>query len=351
MRSEMGFRWAVQPGAYCWSGGKALSPTASDGARRLCVDPELGVQAASVRTYSPLLEYTGLFQQFKDIELTEAGILGFVERFGTLLSAEVTEVPVPGKRKQKRKTVLASHEETLDFWLKEIQILGHAVRVWEQTRQPTKSRRRLRYFQWRPSEQMIEFDSTGNAPRGNPDSLPYFRFIEPVFQGAEAKEMLPVLMSDDPSPIARFWLASKINEKMQDQAAAQFVASDSPALVLQIRPSNLLQALWLQFGLAVCQDLRFSRCAYCKDWFEEPSASGRSIRPDWLGGLPELGRKNRRFCSVRCKNNFFRKRREEAVKLHQEGRDLEEIAQVLGVPVDQIQGWMKSNEEVMPEED
>lgn len=65
---------------------------------------------------------------------------------------------------------------------------------------------------------------------------------------------------------------------------------------LSISPQNLLEALWVQFALAVSGNAQLSQCFHCKAWFQ-------------VGG--EIGRKHGSlYCSDRCNKAAYERRSE-----------------------------------------
>jgi hypothetical protein len=45
----------------------------------------------------------------------------------------------------------------------------------------------------------------------------------------------------------------------------------------RVRPSTLLDGLWLQFGQAVTRGSRIQTCAHCGAWFEAGRGTGRRL--------------------------------------------------------------------------
>ena len=64
-------------------------------------------------------------------------------------------------------------------------------------------------------------------------------------------------------------------------------------LRLQLMPTNLLEAMWLQFGQAVASDKSFRQCRECGTWFKNS---------------PKTARSDKIFCSGACKAKAYRER-------------------------------------------
>jgi hypothetical protein len=97
-------------------------------------------------------------------------------------------------------------------------------------------------------------------------------------------------------------------------------------LGVYIVPDGLIGALWLQFAQAVERDAQFRQCLECDTWFEV---------------APGRGRTDKQFCSTACRTKAYRKRQAEAVRLHGEGRSLEDIARELDSETDTVRGWIE----------
>lgn len=63
---------------------------------------------------------------------------------------------------------------------------------------------------------------------------------------------------------------------------------------LALYPRNLLEALWVQFALAVAGDAKLNQCLHCKSWFQVGGGAGRKS-----GAF---------YCSQRCNNASYEKR-------------------------------------------
>ena len=88
-------------------------------------------------------------------------------------------------------------------------------------------------------------------------------------------------------------LASKINQNISDVRPVFTFGMLEDGLSVQLMPTNLLEAMWLQFGQAVESNKAFRRCPQCVTWFE---VSHKVARFDKV------------FCTGACKARAYRQR-------------------------------------------
>ena len=140
-------------------------------------------------------------------------------------------------------------------------------------------------------------------------------------------DILARFVPGDPIGPALHCMQSLINEHLHHRASPHLLWEQSrDRLGLYIVPEGLIGALWLQFARAVERDAKFRQCAECTTWFEVS---------------PGRGRTDKQFCSTACRTKAYRKRQAEAVRLHGEGRSLEEIARDLDSDPDTVRGWIE----------
>lgn len=90
-------------------------------------------------------------------------------------------------------------------------------------------------------------------------------------------------------------------------------------------PQTLLHFLYLQFARALEAPPEFRRCGGCNEWIAL-GAGQRTLRA--------------RFCNESCRQRGQRKRRKEAVTLHQDGLGLAAIAERLGTTEQSVRTWI-----------
>jgi hypothetical protein len=332
---EEDFFWYVQPGAYLWGAGAVFG----DEVEHADSPPALGVgyyppQRGSVlRRYAPLRDHTGLFRVFAEIEPTEQGTLRFADRFGLLLSARVRQQEAGGARGPAAGRavfeVLAPHAERLESWRGEIVAMRHAVAVWQQL-EAGEGGALARHIRWERDQagvRSVVIDTHPDLPPGEAPAAPDLRLQEVVADREGGADWLTRFPPGDPLLPAKVWLARLLNRRLGGGLAASFGLDGSGRMSLVPRPQTLLQALWLQFGLAVAGHKTYRRCSVCQDWFEVS---------------PGAARTNRRFCSVACKNRAYRDRQARARQLRTEGKSLGEIAEELETTVATVKRWLQS---------
>jgi hypothetical protein len=328
MNQEEDFYWYVQPGAYCWGKG-AVFPDEAD-------YPALGVgyypapKAGRLRRYAPLRERTGLFRVFAETEPT-AKAIHFADRFGHLLSARTYQKPLgrtlgPASAEAVVEA-LYPHAEPARRWRQEILTMRHAVAVWQRLEAGEYGElgRHLRWERDAAGLRAVLFDTHPDLAVGAEPPAPDLRIREAIADRDEGADWLGRFRPEEPALPAAAWLGRLIDRRVGGKLTAGFTLDVSGRLSLAIRPQNLLQAMWLQFGLAVCQHKDYRRCAVCQDWFELS---------------PEVARTNRRFCSVSCKNRSYRGRKERARQMHAEGKSTRAIAEELDATVAVVKRWI-----------
>jgi hypothetical protein len=331
---EEDFYWYVQPGAYCWGAGAVFGDETEYPPGE--IPPALGVgyypapKAGRLRRYAPLVERTGLFRVFGETAPTERAVYAFVGRFGHLLSARTYRKPLGRTRGPAGEAVveaLAPHAERLKLWREEILTMRHAVTVWQrlEAAEHAKLERHLRWERDVAGLRAIVFDTHPDLAVGAGPPAPDLRICEAIADRDEGADWLARFRPEEPALPAAAWLGRLINRRVGGKLTAGFTLDVSGRLSLAIRPENLLQAMWLQFGLAVCEHKTYRRCAVCQDWFELS---------------PEVARTNRRFCSVSCKNRSYRGRLERARQLHAEGKSVRAIAEELDATVAVVKRWI-----------
>jgi hypothetical protein len=281
--------------------------------------------------YHPLHDHTGLFRTFGETPPTEEGILGFARRFGLLLDARTglvrREWRRGGRRGETGSLALLPHQEPFDLWNEQITRMHAAVKVWAALEEGDEGRlaHHLRWSADAAGPCAVEFDSHPQLPPGASPPPPDLRIVDRVAARDDATGAFSLLSPGDPPGVARLWLAQLTNRALGGSLRAGITLEAGGTMALRLSPTNLLQAIWVQFGLAVSGRKNHRRCSVCKDWFELS---------------PEVARTNRLFCSVACRNRAYRGRKEQARRLHAEGKTLREIARELDTTESVVRGWV-----------
>jgi hypothetical protein len=127
---------------------------------------------------------------------------------------------------------------------------------------------------------------------------------------------------------AHYLIATTINWYIEGRVSPCAIWNDRPGRIpFQIRPSNLLGAIWLQFALAVDGAKKYRACKGCGRWFELS---------------PQTGRISKLFCSDSCRVRAHRERRERARHLFREGRKAPTIARELEIDEQTVKNWIRT---------
>ncbi|HEX5106172.1 MAG TPA: hypothetical protein VFV87_20275 [Pirellulaceae bacterium] len=99
---------------------------------------------------------------------------------------------------------------------------------------------------------------------------------------------------------------------------------------LAIVPRSLIDAIWLQFALAVLENKTYRECEVCGKPFEIS---------------PQVARTSRTLCSAACKARAHRQRRDQALKLANQGVAPRQIAKRVGSQLSTVQNWLSEAKE------
>jgi hypothetical protein len=292
MRNRIGislppaFEWKVARTGYCWIDSK-------DGRRICAVDARQPDWLDSDRYETPYypLERTGLFRELGDLEPTEKSILDFANQFGLLgrggnftLETESGETLV--------------RAEALADWKGEIQSLKRAIAGWDHISPAAGDPRVIR-----DEPQML------NLP------LAIRRRLH--------------IDDDDPLMAALSRVQRSVDSHLSQHTRPRLLfQSNAPRLEIVLMPSYLIDALWLQFALAIDGLKRFIKCSRCGAPFELSRDKRTGKRAD------------AQFCSVRCRVSHYRGRIEEARRLRSTGLSPKEIARRLNTNERTLRGWL-----------
>ena len=292
MRNRIGislppaFEWKVARAGYCWID----SP---DGRLICAVDawqPDWWGSDCYQTPYDPL-ERTGLFREFADLELSEKGIRDFANQFGLLgrggnftLETESGETLV--------------RAEAFAVWKGEIQSLKLASAIWD------------------------HISSANGDPRVIRDKLQKLNM--PLAIGRHLH-----IDDDDPAMAALSVVQRLTDSRLSEHTRPRLLFQDnSPRLEIVIMPTDLIDALWLQFALAINGLKHFIKCSRCGAPFELSRDKRTGKRAD------------AQFCSVRCRVGHYRGRIEEARRLRSTGLSPKEIARRLNTNERTLRGWL-----------
>jgi hypothetical protein len=321
------FYWLVPQGGYHWHQAQIYhqpgpKPAAMTQASRLDKDVHwvlteditLGQEFRRKR-YAPLQEYPALFRALAQLATDDRqAILSFANRYGGL------GVERPCHILGRPQTPFPPRGETHQQWMESIEALRRAVTIWELFKagdQPALAR----YIRWRQQQYAADgvtvthaggwvYDSHPDLPPGEappPPGRTQELIMPPVpelFQAGEAA--LPALF------LVQRW----INKHLEGQVAPRLLYQlDTGHQVLQMVPSTLLSAAWLQLAQAIAGNHTYRACKECGEWFEiSARADGRTAR--------------RLFCSDACKSRDYRRHREAALRSKSQRKKAAGAAQI-----------------------
>lgn len=306
MKNPVRFRWGIPECGYAWVEARPTPKVGSDESQlgpsgRYLVESAPTGTLIRERLYEPLEVRTGLFHEFAATEPTEEGILAFANRHGSLGTPVARLVCREDETTEDPQTPCVMGEP-LEVWQDEIVSMRQVVDVWGAVqRDDTKYLRR--HIKWGESG-LVSFDSHPSLPRlGGPLDLaapdpgdrrdstwiasPHYKadLWEHFSQGEVVKPALGLVQRE-------------VNTHLSNRISARLLWNrDFSGLDMYVVPRGLLDALWLQFALAVEGGKRYRQCDACRLWFEVSPARART---------------NRKYCSDACKSRYWRTHRPEA---------------------------------------
>jgi hypothetical protein len=318
------FPWQVAEGGYRWVESQGLAE--GDELRRpfLTHGRPIGAGGHRVRSYQPLSAFSGLFRVFADTAPAPEAITAFADRFGPLggnLAKQILLYDQPNA-----KGVPVGTGESLEAWSAEILMMRFAIDIWEAARNGDVGRLE-HVISWTEDGSGVQILSHPELPNGQLPQAP--AWVERAWiAGTHLGDgVLERFVPGDLVKPALHYVQSTINRQLEGRASPRLLwDTKRERLGLYIVPDGLVGALWLQFARAVERDSRFRQCAECCLWFEL---------------APGTARADKLYCSTPCRTKAYRKRQAEAVRLHGEGRSLEEIARELESDPDTVRGWIE----------
>jgi hypothetical protein len=318
------FRWQVAEDGYRWLESHPVGGSDQMRDPFLTHGRPIGAGGFRLMRYQPLAAFSGLFRVFADTEPNHDGIKAFADRFGPLGGDLIN--PILLHDQPSAKGVPVGTGEPLAAWSDEILMMRYAVHLWEAARNGDVATLE-RVIHWKPDGSGVEIAGHPGVPRGQLPEAP--AHVERAWIAGThlGDDVLGRFVPGDLVKPALHYLQSKINEKLEGRASPRLLwDANRERLGLYIMPAGLVGALWLQFARAVERDSRFRQCAECGIWFEL---------------APGTARADKLYCSTPCRTRAYRKRQAEAVRLHGEGRSIEDIARELESDPDTVRGWIE----------
>ena len=188
-------------------------------------------------------------------------------------------------------------------------------------------------------EEPDDLDTEEQREVWNQDVVRTVRLFDPLHHSVRAiREMRECVEefdkksgNGDESMVAK--ILKKINGHLTgNRFRIAFTKERRPSgFAMQIMPSSLLGALWVQFGQAIVENKKFRSWAECRRWFEVS---------------PSANRTSRRYCKEACRSRAYRNRKEQAIRMAESGKTTKEIAHALQSTTDTANKWLRQSKGV-----
>jgi hypothetical protein len=320
----LNFAWEVAQAGHHWVETHAMDQ-GSD-VRWHFLTPAVGTSGGAFRAvrYQPLAAYSGLFRNFAATDPSLNAIKSFADRFG-LLGGNLRNRIVLYEQGRGGKLPLGFGEH-VDDWIKEILVMRLAVDLWESARYGNADHLG-HMISWAPDGSRVSINTHPDLQLDQLSQEPAHVHRAVIAAEHLDQEILARFVPGDPIGPALHCMQGLINEHLYHRASPRLLwEPNRDRLGLYIVPDGLVGALWLQFARAVERDAQFRQCTECTTWFEV---------------APGRGRADKQFCSTACRTRAYRKRQAEAVRLHGEGRSIDDIARELESDPDTVRSWIE----------
>jgi hypothetical protein len=315
-----------------------------------------------VVTYLPTnpLDETALFRIFGDMPPTREGVLDFASKYGLLGSDPKHHNPptvivsrpgldagsfwpVPGERLDDWAVEHHAMRETISLWdaIKGKPDGNYTYYAGKEKEQPTPATYLSSVINWsgsaaasysRPRPEKDRFGELHRIWRSNKadltDKLAPFASRFQIVSEAQP-ELFERFTPGDLRLPGQYALQKIINEKLRVHRSGTKLLWDwtrrNPDLRMQLVPTSLIGALWLQLAAAIDGDRDYRRCEACKKWFEV-SAENRI---------------DAKFCQQSCRFRAYRQRKQQARELADRGMPPQEIAALVDSDLKTVKGWLK----------
>jgi hypothetical protein len=277
---------------------------------------------ARLEEYTPLRDERALFIVFSETELTDEGVLGFVNSFG-LLGA-----PASRNARPEVWNDPATHErgDAPGEVLQHVRWMREAIRLWKLV-QAGDQEGLADSFRWEGTDTVLYL-----RPEDSPPGIDVGWGERAVVLTSPGRrpELLASFTPGDLVGPARFRLHMSVNSGMAGRVGLKLLRQEDSQDVLDVLPDSLLSALWLQLALAIAGNKDYRRCYQCGRPFEL---------------APDVNRTSRFTCSAACRNRAYRERQDRARQLHAEGKSFKQIARELESTVKVVKGWVTGRRE------
>jgi hypothetical protein len=284
-RWELAHRWDQPPSAEAKRGGPPTAPTGAveqdRSAPAWCLTDGVPIgESRKVRRYVPL-RVPDLFRDFAATELSESGILTFAQKFGSLLGLRAGWVRLPDED-HRRGTRAFYYGEELGLWRDEIRRIRIAVELLDLLAAGRKDALKSKVVWVEPKQVQYR---TGPDEPGDVIASSHI----------ENERLLPRFRYGEVVKPAWFYLQRVVNDGLEGNVSPGLLwDTQDRELNMFLVPYHLLGFLWLQCARAVERDVNYRKCQACREWFRVGAAAGGA-------------RADKRFCSVRCRVQWFRR--------------------------------------------
>lgn len=258
---------------------------------------ELANEEGSLRQFNPFSERRELFRDFSDLSNDPEDFVRFANRYGHLGDSEFRiSLHPPDTEKSKRLS-----GEPLIVWQFESDILKQAVFIWDLHRRNERGRLAA-HFQRVIRDKFRNQDTAywrfWREPRGwelNDGPRGALLWDNSAGRLWVRENDLASEDKSDLHKVALKILQNTTNEQLSGRLSANLSPqSDSGELVLSLRPTSLIGAIWLQFAQAVSNHTEFRRCTVCGSWMEISENASR---------------RDKSYCSDACRMRAYRARK------------------------------------------
>ncbi len=285
--------------------------------------------------YFPLQERESLYRVLASVDPTPEGILAFVRDYG-FLGAPLSDLQ-NGAEIDPTVHQEFFHEFIWE-WKSLVLQLREYVRVWDLI-EGGDTAALSENFRWEgdtsieyvpPShisyEKTVRPELWAALDKTTRESLKRNDELNRVIASAAWGYDLEDFDSGDVLLPARLWLYDRMNAHLQNLQT--FLEWDPRTQKTRMRscPLSLAAAVYYQMAVAVLNGRVSKQCQSCGVWFEI---------------TPRVSRSDRVTCSSSCRTRLYRERRDKAIRLFAEGKQVKTIAKEIGSDLETVRKWVK----------
>lgn len=239
--------------------------------------------------------HAGLYREFAGLREAPEDVLRFANRYGSL---EAVHYPDVGE---------SSHGRFTHYWLWWIRSMKSMVALADAVSAGDLAaiRRALGPLS-RLDQDASECERITHDLIHGKDPDPEQLAPDEVARVAAARLWQPVLESLSAFPAARW------NQKKK-------------SVDVRLKYWGLREFMYGQLCIALVQGRKFQQCAACGRWFQL---------------APGVNRADRSSCSASCRFTLYRRRKQQAQRLHEQGKTVRQIAKEVGSTVEIVRKWI-----------